>query len=94
MFETLKKMNTQNDIVNHWKSIFESITSKSEIGWRHFFNGLLSNTWTSIQKMHYDSKPKDGENIHRWKRLVIKDFLELMRNLWQTRCGYIHAEKR
>ena len=56
-------------------------------------NGLLSKTWATIQKTHYDSNKKDGENIHRWKRLVVKEFLELLGELWVTRCGYIHAEK-
>ena len=118
MYASLHRLNTQTDILNHLKKLFQNIESdekftqpplsmlnpvswkiiqahqnQQKIGWKAFFNGLISKRWTEIQKAHYDSEPKNGENIHRWKRLVIQEFLELLREMWTTRCGYIHAEK-
>ena len=55
-------------------------------------NGLLSTKWSDIQQKHYDANPADGECIHRLKRLVVQSSLNLLRQLWQLRCGFIHAE--
>ena len=115
-FRTLNELNTQREMIAHWKDVFHHIThkvpittpkltmnptswtliqahqSQSKIGWGSFVNGLISKKWSHIQQKHYNDNPKDGENIYRWKRIVIRLFMDLLRELWQLRCKFIHAE--
>ena len=118
IFDKLNSLNTQQDIIRQWKSIFVNITTnsdikppdlsmtnpiswriiqahqkQSEIGWEAFSNGIIASRWTDIQKDHYESNKKDGENIHRWRRIAVQLLIDLLRDLWQTRCGFINAEK-
>ena len=117
MVDQWNKLNTQKDLVHHWKNVFynmeqetniplpkltmDPITWKiiqahqhqSKIGWTSFTNGMLSNKWSAIQQSRYDSDPKDGENIFRWKRSIIRSFMDLLRELWILRCGFINVER-
>ena len=54
---------------------------------------MIGNIWTEIQQQHYNKISKDGENIHRWRRVVLEQFFELLKDLWRTRCGYLYAER-
>ena len=42
---------------------------------------------------HYCANPNDKENIHRWRGLVIQAMMNILREIWGTRCGYITTEK-
>ena len=75
-----------------WK-IIQAHQKQADIGWEAFTNGLIANTWIDIQRDHYTLNPVDGENIHRWRRMVIQQLFDVTKELWTTRCGYIHAEK-
>ena len=73
-------------------TLIQAHQSQSKIGWGSFVIGLISKKWSHIQQKHYNDNPKDGENIYRWKRMVIRLFMDLFRELWQLRCKFIHAE--
>ena len=104
--QTLKKLNTQPDIVSHWTQLLERVTTnqpiksptlsmtnpsswrliqahqqQTGIGWGCFFKGMLGKKWTMIQQSHYNGNQKDGENIHRWKRIVLRMFFDMMKDL-------------
>lgn len=66
--------------------------TQSEIGCDCFFRGMLANEWSKIQQRHYDGNEKNGENIFRWKRIVVQSIMDFIRELWKVRCGYIKAE--
>ena len=116
--DTLNTLNTQPDMVLHWKLLFKCVTLQSDfpppkilmsnpsswslrqahqqqssIGWTNFFKGMIGTKWADIQWCHYKNTNNDGENIHRWKRMVVMTFFDLHKDLWRTRCGYIYAEK-
>ena len=73
-------------------SVVQAFQHQNQIGWRGFTNGLLSVKWSDIQQKHYEANPTDGENIHRWRRVIVQSFLDLLRQLWRMRCGFINAE--
>lgn len=73
-------------------NIAQAYLSQSEVGWNCFFKGIIVKEWSRIQMKHYEKEAKDGENIHRWKRIVVQSIMDLIRELWSVRCGYIHAE--
>lgn len=117
IFKTLGELNTNPDMLSHWKSILCNMTTNStihkptltmnpnnwlliqahlqqeRIGWPSFVKGMIAIKWTNIQIAHYRNNPKDGENIHRWRRLVIQAFMTMFKEIWGTRCGFINAEK-
>ena len=74
-----------------WK-ITQAHQHQQKIGWNGFTKGLISDKWTDIQHTHYIKEPKDGENIFRWKSIIVHSLLELIRELWTLRCGFINAE--
>ena len=44
---------------------------QNRIGLQSFSKGFLSTRWAELQQQHYDLDHRDGENIHRWKRVVV-----------------------
>ena len=67
-------------------------TISAAIGWNGFMNALWTKRWSAIQQKFYEGNLNDGENIHSWQRMVMRYFMDFLRELWAARCGYIHAE--
>ena len=74
-------------------TIMQAHQQQTEIGWRSFTNGILSEKWAQIQQQHYTRNPKDGENTFRWKHELVRTILDLIKELWYIRCGFINAER-
>ena len=53
---------------------------------------MIAIEWSKIQQRHYDKSNKNGENIYRWKRIILQSIMDFIRELWRVRCGYIKAE--
>ena len=73
-------------------NVTQAYHQQKAIGWDVFSKGILASKWSKIQQKQYDDDPKDGENIFRWKRIVVRSFMDVYKELWQLRCGYINAE--
>ena len=73
-------------------NIAQAHMTQADIGWDCFFRGMIVIEWSKIQQRHYDKSNKNGENIYRWKRIILQSIMDFIRELWQVRCGYIKAE--
>ena len=73
-------------------NLIQAHQQQERIGWKLFVKGMIAKRWTNIQMTHYRDNPKDGENIYRWRRLVIQAMLNILKEAWGARCGYIMAE--
>ena len=111
--DTLNKLNTALEIINHWVNVLQlyndgrpiakpQVTinptswniaqvhlTQAEMGWDCFFRGMIAAEWSKIQQKHHDRTEKKGENIYRWKRIVLQSIMDFIRELWKVESGYI-----
>lgn len=61
--------------------VTQAYHQQKALGRDSFFKGLLAVKWSTLQQKHYNKDPKDRENIFRWKRIVVRSFMEVLKEL-------------
>ena len=63
------------------------------IGWENFSRGLIAFDWKCIQYKYFvKQETKDIYAVDKWARMVVKNLLEIHRNMWKQRCDIIEQE--
>jgi hypothetical protein len=73
---------------NEW--INNVIAQQTKLGWRNFFEGMLSSDW-QIAQQSYLSHIGSRRSSKRWVTSIIKKLWQIAWDIWEHRNGYLHA---
>jgi hypothetical protein len=73
---------------NEW--INDVVAQQTKLGWRNFFEGMLSSDW-QIAQQSYLSQIGSRRSSKRWVTSIIKKLWQIAWDIWEHRNGYLHA---
>lgn len=76
---------------NYHEKYFLAINSQSEIGWKHFFKGKMSEEWQRLQG-RIQMQNLQYQEPEVWAAAIVETTLRSYIEVWKDRCSDVHDD--